>query len=119
MSPTSTTINDRSESAGNVHSDAVERPTERTPEWSTEGAKLTKEQWLTFLARSEMLDNESQLQPFAKANIAKLVGIRAEDAIKMIDDARGVAPQPKSGDPQFVKVGEREQYQRINAKPLR
>ena len=106
---------------GNAHSEALEGTPEDDREWVSEGLELTKEQWLTFLAKSAILDSEGLSQPFTKAKLAALVGVRAEDANKVIDVARGVEARVKvnPNEPQFEQVGNRQQFVRTNAKPIR
>ena len=97
-----------SQSSGKVHSEALEGVPEDDMEWLAEGLDLTKEQWLTFLAKSNMLDSEGLPQPFTKAKLAALVGVRAEDANKVIDVARGVElrekPTGAKPDPRFPEL---------------
>jgi hypothetical protein len=90
-----------SQSFGNVHSEASEDVPEDDLEWVAEGIDLTKEEWLAFLAKSNMFDSEGLPQPFTKAKLAALVGVRAEDANKVIDVARGVELRPKPAAPKI------------------
>jgi len=110
---------DHSQSSRNVHSDALERPSEGDAEWPPERPEWTRDQWLVFLANANMLDSEGVAQPFAKTKIAALLGIRAEDAGRMIDQARGEQPKRKAEPYQFAQVGPRQQFVREDRRALR
>jgi hypothetical protein len=52
--------------------------------------------------------------------ITQAVEMSRNDVLALVREVRGAEPpKPDPSEPQFVKVGEREQYQRINAKPIR
>lgn len=93
VAPAAVLPRDRSDDARNVHSEALERPWNDAVPEIPERAEWTREDLVTFLAGIRVIDATGSAQPLAKAKIAAVAGLRAEDAADLIRAARG-EPEP-------------------------
>lgn len=93
---------ERSEDARNVHSEALERPwIDAVPEMP-ERSEWTREELVTFLAGIKIIGADGLPAPIAKAKIASVAGLRAEEAGELIRIARG-EPDPPLVNPLRVR----------------
>jgi hypothetical protein len=97
------------------------RQNDNDPQW----IEVSREELIESLSLVLVLEADGSKRKLSQDIVSKAAGMGKETTAALMRQARHEpepakdAPKPNPADPQFVKVSEREQYQRINAKPLR